>query len=65
MEESHCFGKLIFMLCSRYHKRQTTTELKLAGIALKQPKMLTKHHKFQQTQVGNSDVSLLLFLAPK
>ena len=36
-------------------------KLKIAGIALKRPKMLKNHHKFRQgDKVRNSDVCLLL-----
>ena len=41
-------------------------ELKLAGIALKRPKLLRKHNKVKQGhKVRNSEVSLLLFLTSK
>jgi len=41
-------------------------ELKLAGIALKRPKMLRKSNKFRQgDKVRNSDVFLLLFMTPE
>ena len=44
----------------------STAELKLAGITLKLPKMLRKHHIFRQgDKVRNSDVFLLLFLTLK
>ena len=56
------FGRLpLFVNIILYNKQQK--KLKLAGIALKQPKMLRKHHKFRQRdKVRNSDVFLLLFL---
>ena len=44
------------------HLEWTTVTLKVAGIALKRPKMLRKHHKFREgDKVRNSDVFLLLF----
>ena len=44
----------------------STAELKLAGIALKGPKLLRKHNKVKQGhKVRNSEVSLLQFLTPK
>ena len=45
--------------------QRTTADVKLAGIALKRPKMPRKHHKFRQgDRYKNSDVFLLLFLTP-
>ena len=75
-----CYSLLVIRLHSQvpqaheweslFHKRNiiklSTAELKLAGISLKRPKMLRKHHIFRQLdKVRNSDVFLLLFLTLK
>ena len=50
------FQLALLAVSGRLFIQRTTVELKLAGIALKQPKVLKKHHKFRQRdQVRNSD----------